>query len=95
MWCTCNNVAHVSVMIQVRNVPDDVHRTLKARAAATGTSLSDYVKRELVRAVERATIGELAERLQLPLLTLDARLAAVRRVRAPIEVLGDVDPRRA
>jgi plasmid stability protein len=51
-------------MIQVRNVPDDVHRTLKARAAATGTSLSDYVKRELVRAVERATVEELDERLR-------------------------------
>ncbi len=37
----------MSKMIQVRNVDDDVHRTLKTRAAAAGMSLSDYVKRDL------------------------------------------------
>lgn len=51
-------------MIQVRNVPDEVHRTLKTRAAATGTSLSDYVKRELVRAAEQATLDEIDEEIQ-------------------------------
>lgn len=38
----------MSVMIQVRNVPDKVHRTLKARAALAGKSLSDFVREELV-----------------------------------------------
>ncbi len=52
------------VMIQVRNVPDAVHRTLKTRAAATGTSLSDYIKRELARAAEQATLEEVDERIQ-------------------------------
>jgi len=52
------------VMIQVRNVPDAVHRTLKTRAAATGTSLSDYIKRELARAAEQATLEEIDERIQ-------------------------------
>jgi antitoxin FitA len=52
------------VMIQVRNVPDAVHRTLKTRAAATGTSLSDYIKRELTRAAEQATLEEIDERIQ-------------------------------
>jgi antitoxin FitA len=52
------------VMIQVRNVPDAVHRTLKVRAAATGTSLSDYIKRELTRAAEQATLEEIDERIQ-------------------------------
>jgi antitoxin FitA len=51
-------------MIQVRNVPDAVHRTLKTRAAATGTSLSDYIKRELARAAEQATLEEIEERVQ-------------------------------
>lgn len=37
----------MSKMIQVRNVDDHVHRTLKTRAAAAGMSLSDYVKRDL------------------------------------------------
>jgi plasmid stability protein len=52
------------VMIQVRNVPDAVHRTLKMRAAATGTSLSDYIKRELARSAEQATLEEIDERIQ-------------------------------
>jgi plasmid stability protein len=52
------------MMIQVRNVPDAVHRTLKMRAAATGTSLSDYIKRELTRSAEQATLEEIDERIQ-------------------------------
>ena len=51
-------------MIQVRNVPDAVHRTLKMRAAATGTSLSDYIKRELARSAEQETLEEIDERIQ-------------------------------
>src|SRR6476620_3773248 len=39
------NVVHMSKMIQVRNVPDEMHRALKASAAAEGLSLSDYIKR--------------------------------------------------
>lgn len=54
----------MSVMIQVRNVPDEVHRTLKMRAAATGTSLSDYIKRELVGMAEKATLEEIDEKIQ-------------------------------
>ena len=50
-------------MIQVRNVPDDVHRTLKARAAAAGMSLSDYVKQDLVAAAARPTLEEIDARV--------------------------------
>ncbi len=50
-------------MIQVRNVPDDVHRKLKARAAEAGLSLSDYIKRDLERAAERPTVEELSARV--------------------------------
>jgi plasmid stability protein len=50
-------------MIQVRNVPDIVHRTLKARAAMAGLSLSDYLLAELRRFAERPTMEELRERL--------------------------------
>ncbi len=50
--------------IQVRNVPDEVHRTLKTRAAATGMSLSDYIKRELVGIAEKATFEEIDEKIQ-------------------------------
>jgi len=41
------NVQDMSKMIQIRNVPDEMHRELKLRAAAAGMSLSDYIKREL------------------------------------------------
>lgn len=51
-------------MIQVRNVSDDVHRTLKARAATEGMSLSDYVKRDLERAAAQPTLEEVDARIQ-------------------------------
>ena len=51
-------------MIQIRDVPEPVHSTLKARAAQEGMSLSDYLKRELERTVERPTMREWLERTQ-------------------------------
>lgn len=45
-------------MIQVRDVPDEVHGTLKARAAREGMSLSDYIKGELERAAARPSMRE-------------------------------------
>ena len=48
-------------MIQVRDVPDAVHGTLKSRAAREGMSLSDFIKRELERVVERPTMQEWLE----------------------------------
>jgi antitoxin FitA len=56
------SVEHVSKMIQIRNVPDDLHRELKMRAAAAGMSLSDYIKRELDRRRRKSTIREIIER---------------------------------
>ena len=56
------NVQHMSKMIQIRNVPDDLHRELKMRAAAAGMSLSDYIKRELDRKRRKSTIKEIRER---------------------------------
>lgn len=50
--------------LQIRNVPDDVHRTLKARAAGEGQSLSDYALAELRRSAERPTVQELSERIR-------------------------------
>jgi antitoxin FitA len=57
-----NNVLHMSKMIQIRNVPDDLHRELKMRAAAAGMSMSDYIKRELDRRSRKSTIREIAAR---------------------------------
>lgn len=50
-------------MIQIRNVPDEVHRTLKMRAAAAGLSLSDYLLHEIERYAERPTIEEVLARI--------------------------------
>ena len=54
----------MSRMIQLRNVPDGLHRTLKARAALSGMSLSEYLVAEIRRVAERPTIAELRERLE-------------------------------
>lgn len=54
----------MSVMIQVRNVPETVHRRLKARAAEEGVSLSDYVLVELRRMAERPTRSEILARIR-------------------------------
>lgn len=51
------------VMVQIRNVPMDVHRRLKARAAMEGLTMSDFVLREVRKALERPTRQEILERL--------------------------------
>jgi plasmid stability protein len=53
----------MSKMIQLRNVPDALHRSLKARAAMAGMSLSDYLLSEIREIAERPTLAELREHL--------------------------------
>jgi plasmid stability protein len=53
----------MSKSIQLRNVPDALHRTLKARAAKAGMSLSDYLLAEIREIAERPTLAEFRERL--------------------------------
>ena len=50
-------------MIQLRDVPDALHGSLKARAALAGMSLSDYLLAEIKEIAERPTLAELRERL--------------------------------
>jgi plasmid stability protein len=50
-------------MIQVRNVPEVLHRSLKARAATAGMSLSDYLLIELREIAARPTLAEFREHL--------------------------------
>lgn len=50
-------------MIQLRHVPDELHRKLKSRAALVGLSLSDYLLQEVRRLAERPTLAELQARL--------------------------------
>lgn len=52
------------VMIQIRNVPDALHRRLKSRAALAGMSLSDYLLSEIRQVAERPTLDELRARLE-------------------------------
>ena len=55
---------HMSAMIQIRNVPDELHRLLKCRAALAGMSLSDYLLKELRQLAERPTLEEFRARLK-------------------------------
>lgn len=51
-------------MIQIRNVPDSLHRRLKARAAMEGVSMSLYVLREIERALARPSRQELLQAIR-------------------------------
>lgn len=56
-----NHMQHwfaVSVNVQIRNVPDDTHRRLKAQAARSGKSLSEYLREEVLAFAERPTMGQ-------------------------------------
>jgi plasmid stability protein len=53
----------MGTMVQIRNVPDAVHRRLKSCAALAGMSLSDYLLNEIRQVAERPTIEELRARL--------------------------------
>lgn len=73
----------MSKMIQVRDVPDQVHSILKARAAREGMSLSDFIKRELERSVERPTMREWLEgtRKAKPIRTRQSAVQVLRELR--------------
>lgn len=64
MWSACFYVLHMGTMVQIRNVPDALHRRLKSRAALAGMSLSDYLLAEIRQVAERPTLDELRARLQ-------------------------------
>jgi antitoxin FitA len=53
----------MSKMIQLRHVPDALHRRLKSRAALAGLSLSDFLIREVEKIAEQPTPEEMRERL--------------------------------
>jgi antitoxin FitA len=53
-----------TTMVQIRNVPADFHRKLKARAAIEGMSMSDFILREIGKSLERPTRQEILERLR-------------------------------
>ena len=73
----------MSKMIQLRNVPDNLHRHLRVRAARAGMTLSDYLREELERSTERLSLEELRERLASlePLSLRESPALALRRER--------------
>ncbi len=73
-------------MIQVRDVPEQVHRTLKARAAREGMSLSDFIKRELEQAAERPTMREWLEQT--------ARAKPISRGRSAAQMVRELRDKR-
>ena len=54
----------MSKMIQIRNVPDDLHRTLKVRAAQAGMTLSDYLLAQVEAVARRPTLSEIEQRVR-------------------------------
>ena len=52
-------------MIQIRNVPDQIHRQIKARASLAGMSMSEFILKELKRVIERPSREELLDRLDM------------------------------
>jgi hypothetical protein len=72
----------MSTMIQIRNVPDELHRRLKARAALLGMSLSDYLLAEARRAADRPSPDEIRKRLDgLSSVRFPGGAAEIRRLR--------------
>ncbi len=63
MLLTCKYVISMSKMIQIRNVPDEIHRKLKIRAVEEGITLSDLLAREARQLAERPTLGQMRARL--------------------------------
>ncbi len=70
-------------MIQIRNVPDTLHRRLKARAALAGKSLSDFLLAEIERVAERPDVAELRARIRSrpPVVLAESAAKAVRAER--------------
>ena len=73
----------MGTLIQIRDVRDEVHRTLKARAAREGVSLSEYLRAELERVAASPTPDELLRQLQSrrPVRPSETSAAALRAVR--------------
>jgi plasmid stability protein len=70
-------------MIQIRNVPDDLHKALKVRAAKEGTTLSELILRELPRVAHRPSMEEVLARIRSrePVLGIESAAELIRAER--------------
>jgi plasmid stability protein len=73
-------------MVQIRHMPDRLHRVLKSRASLAGVSLSDYLRGELEKSAQRPTMEELAERLR--------RHRPVRLKTSPADIIREIREER-
>jgi antitoxin FitA len=73
-------------MIQIRNVPEDLHRRLKARAAERGLSLSDYLLRMAEHEAGRVSWEEMSRRIRARKRDASGASAAdiIREARGPL-----------
>ncbi len=73
----------MGTLVQIRDVPEDVHAILKSRAALAGVSLSEYLRAVLERDASRPTPAELSARIRLrgSPAGLEPSEVAVRRLR--------------
>lgn len=73
----------MGVMLQIKDVPDDVHRILKARSALAGVSLTEYARQTLEQAARRPSREELATELGAiePVTTGESAAQALAHVR--------------
>lgn len=76
----------MSTMVQIRNVPDELHRELKARAAHAGMTLSDYLLQEMRNLAVRPTMREWAEEVR--------KEKPVELTKSPTEILREERDRR-
>jgi plasmid stability protein len=76
----------MSKMIQIRNVPDEVHKALKIRAAKEGMSLSDFLRREVTRVARTLTVPEVIERARRrgPVELDEDPVVTIRKLRGPL-----------
>ena len=83
LLCTCVNISSMAKMIQIRNVPDELHRTLKVRAAKAGMTLSDYLLSEIEQIAEKPSLHEWLEKVSRdePVEVEEPPEAIIRRMR--------------
>lgn len=86
MCSACKHAESMAKMIQIRNVPDELHRKLKARAALEGVSLSEFLLKEIAEFADHPTVKELSERL--------AQRTRVRYKISPADALREERSRR-
>jgi plasmid stability protein len=75
-------------MVEIRNVPDELHRKMKSRAALAGMLLSEYLLNEIRMAAERPIVEEFQARLatRAPVMTTEAPVDIIRARRDALEL---------